>query len=83
MYLRACLRFPSGQPALQLLKVSFGSSPHNFLRVWEQVPEEQTIIGMNLPTELLELIATQLPVADTICLASANHHCCDSLQSEE
>ena len=68
---------------MQLVKSSFGSSPQGFLRIWEKGPEEQIIFGMNLPTELLELIALQLPIADTICLASANRHCRDALQSEE
>ncbi|KAL0053312.1 hypothetical protein WJX82_004133 [Trebouxia sp. C0006] len=67
----------------QLVKSSFGSSSQGFLRIWEKGPEEQTIIGMNLPTELLELIALQLPAADAICLTSADRHCRDALQSEE
>ena len=68
---------------MQLVKSSFGSSSQGFLRIWEKGPEEQTIIGMNLPTELLELIALQLPAADAICLTSADRHCRDALQSEE
>ena len=68
---------------LQLIKVSFGSSPQDVLRVLEEGPEVPNTIEMNLPTELLEQIALQLPIVDAICLASANRHCHDALQSEE
>ncbi len=68
---------------MQLVTSSFGSSPQGFLRIMEKGSAEQTMIGMHLPTELLELIALQLPIADAICLAAANRHCRDALQSEE
>jgi hypothetical protein len=79
----ACGVHPANLCGMQQLKVSFGSSPQDFLHTWEKGPEEHNIIELNFPAELLEQIALQLPIADAICLASANRHCRDALRSEE